>query len=98
MNVTFFYGPVFAAVQELTPFKVRTTMVAVFILGVNIIGMGFGSFATGFLSDYIFDTTATPYTYSLLTMGSSGFIAIICYYLASFTYARDIELARRLTD
>ena len=98
MHVTYFYGPVFAAVQELTPFKVRTTMVAVFILGVNIIGMGFGSFATGFLSDYIFDTTATPYTYSLLTMGSSGFIAIICYYLSSFTYARDIELARRLTE
>ena len=43
-NVTFFYGPVFAAVQELTPVKVRSTMVAIFILGVNIIGMGVGAF------------------------------------------------------
>ena len=52
-NVTFFYGPVFASVQELTPVKVRSTMVAVWILGVNIIGMGVGSFFTGYLLSLI---------------------------------------------
>ena len=34
-----FYGPVFASVQALTPVKIRSTMVAIFILGVNIIGV-----------------------------------------------------------
>ena len=66
LNVTFFYGPVFASVQALTPVKIRSTMVAIFILGVNIIGMGVGSFVTGYLVDYVFNNSAAPYTYCLL--------------------------------
>ena len=91
MNVTFFYGPVFSAVQELTPFKVRSTMIAIFILGVNIIGMGIGSFATGYLCDYVYNNTGSPYTYSLITVGLAGFFAILCYFIASFSYKKDIE-------
>ena len=55
VNVTFWVGPIFAAMQTLTPYKVRSTMLAVFILGVNIIGMGLGSFVTGYLADYVFN-------------------------------------------
>ena len=90
-NVTFFYGPVFAAVQELTPVKVRSTMVAVFILGVNIIGMGVGSFFTGYLVDYVFNDFSSPYTFSLISVGLTGILAIICYYIASFSYKKDID-------
>ena len=90
-NVTFFYGPVFASVQELTPVKVRSTMVAVFILGVNIIGMGVGSFFTGYLIDYVFNDFSSPYTFSLISIGLTGIIAIICYYIAGFSYKKDIE-------
>jgi MFS family permease len=90
-NVTFFYGPVFAAVQELTPVKVRSTMVAIFILGVNIIGMGVGSFFTGYLVDYVFHNFSAPYTYSLVSVGLTGLIAIICYFIASFSYKEDLE-------
>jgi MFS family permease len=78
-------------VQELTPVKVRSTMVAVFILGVNIIGMGVGSFFTGYLIDYVFNDFSSPYTFSLITIGLTGIIAIICYYIASFSYKEDIE-------
>ena len=93
LNVTFFYGPVFGSVQALTPVKVRSTMVAIFILGVNIVGMGVGSFFTGYLIDHVFYTSSAPYTFSLITVGATGIISIICFYIAGFSYKKDSELA-----
>ena len=92
LNVTFFYGPVFASVQALTPVKIRSTMVAIFILGVNIIGMGVGSFVTGYLVDYVFNNSAAPYTYSLITIGATGIISIICFYISGYSYKKDIQI------
>ena len=89
LNVTFFYGPVFASVQALTPVKIRSTMVAIFILGVNIIGMGVGSFVTGYLVDYVFNNSSAPYTYSLITIGATGIISIICFYISGYSYKKD---------
>ena len=91
--MTFFYGPVFGSVQALTPVKVRSTMVAIFILGVNIVGMGVGSFFTGYLVDYVFNNSSAPYTFSLITVGATGIISIICFYIAGFSYKKDSELA-----
>ena len=93
LNVTFFYGPVFGSVQALTPVKVRSTMVAIFILGVNIVGMGVGSFFTGYLIDHVFNNSSAPYTFSLITVGATGIISIICFYIAGFSYKKDSELA-----
>ena len=92
LNVTFFYGPVFASVQALTPVKIRSTMVAIFILGVNIIGMGVGSFVTGYLVDYVFNNSAAPYTYSLITIGATGIISIICFYISGYSYKKDTHI------
>ena len=92
LNVTFFYGPVFASVQALTPVKIRSTMVAIFILGVNIIGMGVGSFVTGYLVDYVFNNSAAPYTYSLITIGATGIISIICFYISGYSYKKDTQI------
>ena len=93
VNVTFWVGPIFAAMQTLTPYKVRSTMLAVFILGVNIIGMGLGSFVTGYLADYVFNNTASPYTWSLVAVGATGTVSILCFYIASFNYKKDAEFA-----
>ena len=93
LNVTFFYGPVFGSVQALTPVKVRSTMVAIFILGVNIVGMGVGSFFTGVLIDHVFNNSSAPYTFSLITVGATGIISIICFYIAGFSYKKDSEIA-----
>ena len=92
LNVTFFYGPVFASVQALTPVKIRSTMVAIFILGVNIIGMGVGSFITGYLVDYVFNNSSAPYTYSLITIGATGIISIICFYISGYSYKKDTHI------
>ena len=92
LNVTFFYGPVFASVQALTPVKIRSTMVAIFILGVNIIGMGVGSFVTGYLVDYVFNNSSAPYTYSLITIGATGIISIICFYISGYSYKKDTHI------
>ena len=92
LNVTFFYGPVFASVQALTPVKIRSTMVAIFILGVNIIGMGVGSFVTGYLVDHVFNNSAAPYTYSLITIGATGIISIICFYISGYSYKKDTQI------
>ena len=67
------------------------TMVAVWILGVNIIGMGVGSFFTGYLVDYVFNDFSSPYTLSLISIGLTSVLAIICYYIASLSYTEDIE-------
>lgn len=44
-----FYGPTFASVQELVPPQIRATVVAFYILMLNLIGLGFGITAGGAL-------------------------------------------------
>ena len=42
-----FYGPTFASVQELVPPQIRATVVAFYILMLNLVGLGFGITAGG---------------------------------------------------
>ena len=91
VNVTFFYGPVFRAVNELTPFKVKTTMIAVFILSVNLIGMLIGSILPGILIDYFLYESDKPFTWALVITGSFGIVSIISFYLSSISYKKDFE-------
>jgi len=93
VNVTFFYGPVFRAVNELTPFRVKTTMIAVFILSVNLIGMFLGSILPGILIDNFLYSLDKPVTWALVITGSFGIISILCFYLSSFSYKKDLENA-----
>jgi MFS family permease len=45
------YGPWFATVQTLVPERMRAMAIAIVFLFANLIGMGIGPLATGFLSD-----------------------------------------------
>ena len=47
------YGSVFAAIQSLATPATRATAVALFLLFVNVIGVGFGPMCTGALSDLL---------------------------------------------
>jgi predicted MFS family arabinose efflux permease len=47
------FGPVFSAVQELSPSHVRSGMVAFGLLVVNIVGVGPGSLITGMVGDRV---------------------------------------------
>ena len=53
------------------------------------------SFFTGFLVDFVFNNSSAPYTFSLITVGATGIIAIICFYIAGFSYSKDSELAKK---
>ena len=93
-QVTVFYGPTFAAVQSLSPYKVRTSILAIWILAVNIVGMGIGSFFTGYLSDTIFADFKDPLSWSTSLMAAFTFLSLLCYHLARKTYDEDIKKAQ----
>lgn len=50
-STTAWFGPVFSAIQELSPLAVRSTIVAVALLVMNLGGVGPGPFVTGLLGD-----------------------------------------------
>jgi MFS family permease len=49
MLVTFMYGPVLATVQELTPVRQRATMIALLLIGLNILGASLGAVIAAWL-------------------------------------------------
>jgi predicted MFS family arabinose efflux permease len=95
-QVTVFYGPVFSAVQSLCPYKVRTSILAIWILGVNIVGMGIGSFFTGYLSDTVFSNFKEPLSWSTSLMAAFTFLSLICYHLSRKTYDEDVKKAQSI--
>lgn len=47
-----------AALQLMTPYRLRAQVSAIFMLLANLIGMGMGSFIVGFLNDHVFASKA----------------------------------------
>ena len=45
------FGPLFAAVQELSPSHTRSTMIAFAMLVINLLGVGPGPLVTGMIGD-----------------------------------------------
>ena len=85
-----FYGPTFSTVQELVPPKIRATVVAFYILCLNLIGLTFGSLGGGIFTDLLrsFDV-AEPYTIMLFTFSLIAGLAIPCYYFGGKIYESD---------
>ena len=91
-----FYGPTFSTVQELVPEKIRATVVAFYILCINLIGLTVGSLGAGILIDIFKQgSIAEPYTWSLLIFGFIGSLAIPCYLIAGRRYAQDKQSLER---
>ena len=84
-----FYGPTFSTVQELVPEKIRATIVAFYILCINLIGLTIGSLGAGILIDLTKGSFMEPYTWALLIFSFIGSLAIPCYYIAGKRYAKD---------
>ena len=85
-----FYGPTFSTVQELVPPKIRATVVAFYILCLNLIGLTFGSLGGGIFTDLLrsFDV-AEPYTIMLVTFSLIAGLAIPSYYFGGKIYESD---------
>ena len=85
-----FFGPTFSVVQELVPNNIRATVVAFYILTLNLIGLTAGSLGGGFCVDYMkannFDE---PYTWTLIIFTFISAASIPCFYLAGKRYKKD---------
>ncbi len=87
-----FYGPTFSTVQELVPPHIRATVVAFYILMLNLVGLGFGITAGGILVDVLIaDGVAQPYTWTLLAFTLLSALAIPLFYLAGQRFVPDRE-------
>ena len=85
-----FFGPTFSVVQELVPNNIRATVVAFYILTLNLVGLTIGSLGGGICVDYMktnnFDE---PYTWTLIIFTVISAASIPCYYLAGKRYKSD---------
>lgn len=82
------YGPVFAAVQELAPVHIRSTAVAFLLLALNLLGSGLGPFVAGVIGDYV------SLWRGLIICACVGFTAIIPAAIAARRYQTDLTRAR----
>ncbi len=87
-----FYGPTFSTVQELVPPRIRGTVVAFYILSLNLVGLGIGVTAGGFVIDWMLARgVAEPYTWTLLTFTLLSMAAIPLFFFAGRRFDRDRE-------
>jgi MFS family permease len=85
-----FFGPTFSTVQELVPPEIRATVVALYILLLNFVGLGIGITGGGYLIDALIARGAEePYTKTLLVFTTLSAAAIPCFWVAGRRFARD---------
>jgi MFS family permease len=85
-----FYGPTFSTVQELVPPQIRATVVAFYLLLLNMGGVAIGVSAAGFYIDWLIGQgSEQPYTTALLWFTVISFSAIPLFYFAGRRYDRD---------
>ncbi len=90
MGSMMMYGPVFAAVQELAPARIRATAVAALIFLINVLGTGLGPFLTGLIGDKVSLTAGL--TSSVLV----GTLSLVPFYFAARRFDADREHAATL--
>jgi len=83
------YGPTFATVQELAPAHMKATVIAFFILNLNMIGMFIGTTGTGIILDTLISYNETavnpisePYTKTLLFFTLVSSLSIPMFWFA----------------
>lgn len=78
-----FYGPTFSAVQELCPPQVRSTVVAFYIMSLNVVGLGIGITGSGIMVDALAARgNPQPYSWTLFAFTCLSALAIPCYFAA----------------
>ena len=94
-----FFGPTFSTVQELVPDKIRATVVAFYILTLNLIGLTIGSWGGGVCADWMEAANfQEPYTMMLVVFSIISIISIPCYYMAGKRYKEDKVVLNKVFD
>jgi MFS family permease len=92
-----FYGPTFSTIQELVPPRIRATVVALYILLLNFIGLGIGITGGGYMIDALMAAgVAEPYTKTLLVFTVLSSTAIPCFWVAGRRFGRDRDRLYRV--
>lgn len=85
-----FYGPTFSTVQELVPPQIRSTVVAFYLLALNLVGLALGITLSGYLIDYLLAAGVEgAYTKTLLTFTLLSACSIPLFYLAGKRFHHD---------
>ncbi len=85
-----FYGPVFATVQELTPPRIRGTMMAFVILSIQLFGVAIGVSSAGVVIDWLISANIEePYTVALLVFTLISLASVPMFWLAGHRFERD---------
>ena len=85
-----FYGPTFSTVQELAPPRIRATVVAFYILVLNLVGLGVGITLGGVMIDVLASRgVEQPYTWTMVAFTLLSFLAIPLLWLAGRRFPRD---------
>ena len=77
-------GTISAALQTMTPNRLRATVSATYLFCFNIIGLGLGPVTVALVSDHIYGGGGTNLRYAIVTVaGLAGPLAAVLLYIAS---------------
>ena len=88
-------GPAFGTIQNLAPMRMRALASAILLFILNIIGLGFGPFLVGVLSDLLAGSFGLDsLRYAILIATVAYFLAGAHFLLAGRTIRRDLDAAQ----
>ncbi len=92
MQLGAMYGPTFSTVQELAPPHLKATVIAFFILNLNMIGMFLGTTGAGVIIDILINNGVEfPYTKTLLSFTILSGFSIPLFWLAGIKYKEEMD-------
>jgi MFS family permease len=90
-------GPANAAIQSITPGRMRGTTTAIYIAIFNVIGYGLGPLVVGWFNDNVFGEAGIASSMVVLAL-ISGPLGLLCAWLSLKPYGREIEAAEARGD
>ena len=92
MQLGAMYGPTFSTVQELAPPHLKATVIAFFILNLNMIGMFLGTTGAGVIIDILINNGVKfPYTKTLLSFTILSGFSIPLFWFAGIKYKEEMD-------
>jgi MFS family permease len=99
MFASAWFGPVTAGVQQIVPPAMRAVASAVFLFVLNLIGMGFGIYFLGFMSDWLAGTYGeAALQYSILYGLGFYVLSASIFFIAVWLLTRSIHPGRLGSD
>jgi MFS family permease len=85
------FGVAPAAIQEMMPNQMRGQAAALYLFVVNLIGMGFGPFAVGWITDYVLKDESRLNVSLAITNVSANVVAIVLLYFGIGQFRKSLD-------